>query len=144
MTVCPRSKQRGTVATTDGWAIWTGTKSQDACWQLLKFLQTDEWHDVMMRITGNGPARKSLAEKWIKTVREANPQLASTNLAAFVDGMSKGYARPNAVFRFDDEVRPDLTQALQRVMDRNEAPLADTIRAAVATVNAKLKQLSGK
>ena len=142
--VYPRGKQRGTVATTDGWAIWVGTKAQDACWQLLKFLQTDEWNDVMMRITGNGPARKSLADKWIRTVKTSTPKLADKNLTAFVDGMTKGYARPNAVFRFDDEVRPDLTQALQRTMDRNEAPLADTIRTAVATVNAKLKQLAGK
>ena len=29
-------------------------------------------------------------------------------------------------------------------MDRNEAPLADTVRAAVAAVNAKLKQLAVK
>ena len=72
------------------------------------------------------------------------PKLADKNLAAFVDGMTKNYGRPNPVFRFDDEVRPDLTQALVKTLDRNEAPLGDTIRPAVATVNAKLKQLSGK
>lgn len=144
VTVYPRNKQRGTVATTDGWAIWVGTKAQDACWQLQKFLQTDEWNDIMMRVTGNAPARKSLSDKWIRALKASTPKLADKNLAAFVDGMTKNYGRPNPVFRFDDEVRPDLTQALQRTLDRNEAPLADTIRAAVSTVNAKLKQLAGK
>ncbi len=144
VTIYPRNKQRGTVATTDGWAIWSGSKVQDACWLLLKFLQTDEWNDIMMRVTGNGPARKSLADKWIRTLKASTPKLADKNLTALVDGMAKGYARPNPVFRFDDEVRPDLTQALAKTMDRNEAPLADTVRTAVATVNAKLKQLAGK
>ena len=143
VTIYPRHRQRGTVATPDGWAIWSGARAQDACWQLLTFLQTDEWIDVMICVTGNVPARKSLADAWIRKVKASNPRLASSNLAAFVDGTNKGYARPNAVFRYDDEVRPDLTQALQRVMDHNEAPLADTIRPAVATVNARLKQLAG-
>lgn len=46
--------------------------------------------------------------------------------------------------RVGSAVLPDLTQALQRTLDRNEAPLAATIRAAVGTVNAKLKHLAGK
>lgn len=140
----PRGKQRGTVATTNGWATWSGSKAQDEAWQLQKFLQADEWNDIHMRVTANSPARKSLLDRWIRLVKSSAPKLADKNLAALADGMTKSYARPNPVFRFEDEVRPDLTQVLARTMDRNEAPLADTIRSAVATVNTKLKQLAGK
>jgi hypothetical protein len=40
-------------------------------------------------------------------------------------------------------VRPQLQQAINATVDRNEAPLADTIRAAVAAANARLRQLAG-
>jgi multiple sugar transport system substrate-binding protein len=139
----PRNKQRGTVATTDGWSIWTGSKAPDAGWLLLKYLQTDTWDEIMMRIVGNQPPRKSMSERWIRTVKQAIPELADKNLAAFADAKAKGYAYPNAVFRFDDEVRPQLQEAINKTVVNNQAPLADTIRAAVAAANARLKQLAG-
>jgi ABC-type glycerol-3-phosphate transport system substrate-binding protein len=131
------------VATTDGWGIWTGTASTEASWALIRFLETDEWNDVFMRVTGNQSARKSLADRWVKTTKESIPEMADKNLAAFTEPLTKGYARPNAVFRFDDDVRPLLNDAVSKTLDKNEAPLADTMRNAVATVNAKLKQLAG-
>ncbi|HEX2185733.1 MAG TPA: extracellular solute-binding protein [Chloroflexota bacterium] len=141
--IYPRGKQRNTVATTDGWASWQESEAPEACWTLLRFLQTDEWIDVYTKATGNQPARKSHAGRWMATVRSSIPQLATKNLSAFVDGITKNYARPNAVVRFDAEVRPGLQQAITSTVDRNEAPLADTIRAAVAAANARLKQLAG-
>lgn len=142
--VYPKGKQRSTVATTDGWAIWIGTKAPEACWTLLKFLQTDEWIDMLMRLTGNGPARKSLADRWVRTLKQASPRLADKHLAAYTDALAKNYARPNPVFRFDDEVRPLLQEAITKTLDRNEAPLADTIRSAVAAANARLRQLAAE
>jgi hypothetical protein len=138
-----KGKQRDTVATTDGWGNWTGTASTEASWALIRFLETDEWNDVFMRVTGNQSSRKSLADRWIKVTKEAIPEMADKNLAAFTEPFTKGYARPNAVFRFDDDVRPLLSDAVSKTLDKNEAPLADTMRNAVATVNAKLKQLAG-
>ena len=37
---------RFTLATNDGWSIWKGSKAPDATWELLKFLQSDEWTDI--------------------------------------------------------------------------------------------------
>ncbi|MGH2369362.1 MAG: hypothetical protein ACRDI2_14305, partial [Chloroflexota bacterium] len=111
---------------------------------VMKFLQTDQWIDIYTRQTSHQPARKSHAERWMKTVQASAPLLAGKNLAAYVDGIVKNYARPNAVFRFDSEVRPDLQKAINATVDRNEAPLADTIRAAVAAANARLRQLAGQ
>jgi multiple sugar transport system substrate-binding protein len=140
----PRQRQRGTVATTDGWGIWTGTRAPDACWLLLRFLQTDEWYDIVMRIVGNQPPRKSLSDRWIRTVKQAIPELGDKNLGAFTDAKARGYAFPNAVFRFDDDVRPLLQEAINKTVVTNEAPLVDTMRAAVAAANARLKQLAGQ
>ena len=144
VTVYTKGKQRDTVATTDGWTVWNGTKAQDACWLLMRFLQTDAWIEIFSRITATQPARRSMADRWIKIMKESVPGLADKNLAAYNDGISKGYARPNAVFRFDTEVRPQLQDAITKTMDRNEAPLATTIRSTVATVNATLKQLASQ
>lgn len=138
-----KGKQRDTVATTDGWGIWSGTQATEACWALLKFLESDEWNDVFMRITGNQSARKSLGDRWLKVTKEALPEMADKNLSAFTEPITKGYARPNAVFRFDDDVRPLLTDAVKKTMDTDGAPLGDTMRSAVAAVNAKLKELAG-
>jgi hypothetical protein len=86
---------------------------------------------------------KSLADRWVETTKEAIPEMADKNLAAFTEPFAKGHARPNAVFRFDDDVRPLLNDAVSKTPGKNEAPLGDTMRNAVATVNAKLKQLAG-
>ena len=97
----------------------------------------------MASTTDLQPSRKSYAERWIKSIKVTYPALADKNVAAFVDGIASNYARPNAVFRFDDAVRPQLQQAINQTVDSNQAPLADTIRAAVAAANAQLKQLAG-
>lgn len=111
---------------------------------LLRFLQTDEWFDITMRIVGNQPSRKSLAARWITTVKSAIPQLADKNLSVFSDGITKGYAQPNAVFRYDEDIRPGIQDAINRTVVNNQAPVADTIRTAVAAANATLKRLAAE
>jgi ABC-type glycerol-3-phosphate transport system substrate-binding protein len=143
LAIYPRGKQRNTVATTDGWGLWSGTKAPDQAWDVMRFLQSDEWNEVVLTKSDYQPSRKSFADRWIRTVKTAIAQLRDQNVSAFVHGIANNYARPNAVFRFDDDVRPQLQQAINQTVDQNAAPLADTIRAAVAAANARLKQLAG-
>ena len=51
---------RNTLATTDGWAIWKGSKNPNEAWEFLKFLQSDEWNDIMITTGFLRPSRLSL------------------------------------------------------------------------------------
>jgi multiple sugar transport system substrate-binding protein len=92
-------RQRDTLATHDGWAIWKGSKVADEAWELLKFLQSDQWLDINVPITGQQPARKSFQDRWMKALKDSNPQLASKNLKPFTDAINQNYARPKEFLR---------------------------------------------
>lgn len=89
---------RNTLATTDGWAIWKGTKGADEAWEFLKFLQTDEWNELMITIGYLRPSRLSLFDKWETLVKKAVPDLADKNLRAFGDATQ--YATTMELFQF--------------------------------------------
>ena len=91
-------KQRDTLATHDGWALWKGSKVADETWELLKFLQGDEWTDIAARVSGQQPARRSFQDTWTKAIKEANPGLADKNLKPFTDGIQQNFARPKEFF----------------------------------------------
>jgi multiple sugar transport system substrate-binding protein len=92
-------KQRDTLATHDGWGIWKGSKNIDESWELVKFLQSDEWVDINSRISGQQPARKSMQDRWAKGLKEAYPQLADKNLKPFQEAIAQNYARPKEFFK---------------------------------------------
>ncbi len=92
-------KQRATLATNDGWSIWKGSKSIDEAWELVKFVQSDEWTEINAQATGQQPARKSFQELWVKLAKQGNPGLAHMNLNAFAEAIQQNYARPIELFR---------------------------------------------
>jgi multiple sugar transport system substrate-binding protein len=82
-----------TLATTDGFGIYAGTKHPDAAWELLKFLISKEYGRAMARANFLQPARASLVNDWIDYVRQEYPQQAKdVDIAAFADGHIKGYS----------------------------------------------------
>ena len=50
---------------------WSGreVKNKDEAWALISFLQTDEWWDINMPITGQQPTRVSLQAKYPVVLR---------------------------------------------------------------------------
>lgn len=54
-----------TLATTDGFAIYAGTKHPEAAWEFLKFLVSPEYGRAMARDELLQPARASLVEEWV-------------------------------------------------------------------------------
>jgi len=78
---------QNTLATTDGWTIWKGTKGAQQAWEFLKFLQSDEWNNLMITIGLLRPSRLSLFSKWESLVKTAVPGLADKNLKAFGDAV---------------------------------------------------------
>ena len=85
--------RRVTLATTDGFGIYAGTRHPDAAWELVKFLVSKEYGLAMARANFLQPARASLVDEWVGFIREEFPRRArEMDIAAFADGHLKGYS----------------------------------------------------
>jgi multiple sugar transport system substrate-binding protein len=78
-----------TINTTDGWAIWKGTKNPEAAWELMKFLITPTYIKAMASAQGLQPARKSVLPDWFAVMREAFPPLEDVRLEMWGEAMDK-------------------------------------------------------
>ena len=73
-------KQRMTWITTDGWGMWSGTKSKAQAWEFTKFLASPEWYKMQTRADLLIPSRISLLDDWMQVVRSRYPSLEKVNL----------------------------------------------------------------
>jgi multiple sugar transport system substrate-binding protein len=100
-----------TLATTDGFGIYSGTKHPNAAWELVKFLISPEYGRAMARTNFLQPARASLVEDWVQYVRAEYPeQTRDVDIAAFADGHLKGYSVIAEVF-------PNMSEATRLAED---------------------------
>jgi multiple sugar transport system substrate-binding protein len=91
--------RRVTLATTDGFAIYAGTKHPDAAWALLKFLVSPTYGRAMARTHLLQPARISLVEEWVDYIQKLYPAKArDVDIAAFADGHIQGYSVTAEIF----------------------------------------------
>jgi multiple sugar transport system substrate-binding protein len=91
--------RRVTLATTDGFGIYAGTRHPEAAWDLVKFLISKEYGRAMARANFLQPARASLIEEWISFIQAEFPQQTrDVDLAAFADGHLKGYSVTAEIF----------------------------------------------
>ena len=98
---------RVTLATTDGFGIYAGTRHPEEAWQLLKFLISDEYALAMARANFLLPAKASLVDDWASMVHQQYPEAAAeADIAAFADGHLKGYSVTAEVFADMAEARP--------------------------------------
>lgn len=91
--------RRVTLATTDGFGIYAGTKYPEAAWELLKFLTGKDYGRAMAWANFLQPARASLVEEWAGFIRQEFPLKArEVDIAAFADGHLKGYSVTAEIF----------------------------------------------
>jgi multiple sugar transport system substrate-binding protein len=137
ITVLPRGPaQRASHASTDGWAIYSGSKQREGAWALMKFLQTDAWIEPAIGIGGHVPARKTWLDRYPQLMKQAYPALADKNLAAFTEPGKQDYAFPIQLFKKHLESRDIYHAAGTAVFTQNERPVADTFRDAAKQINA--------
>ena len=97
---------RVTLASTDGFGIYAGTRHPEAAWELLKFLISKDYGRAMARANFLQPARASLVEEWVQFIREEFPEKAKdVDIAAFADGHLKGYSVTAEVFPNMDDAK---------------------------------------
>jgi multiple sugar transport system substrate-binding protein len=91
--------RRATLATTDGFGVYAGTRHPDAAWELVQFLIGQDYGRAMARANFLQPARASLIDEWVGFVREEYPEKAKdVDIAAFADAHVKGYSVTAEIF----------------------------------------------
>jgi multiple sugar transport system substrate-binding protein len=112
-----------TLATTDGFGIYAGTKHPEAAWELLKFLISKEYGRAMARANFLQPARASLVEDWIGYVRAEFPEKAKEmDIAAFAEGHIKGYSVVAEISPNMAEANQIASAAWEQILTTGQAP----------------------
>jgi multiple sugar transport system substrate-binding protein len=127
--------RRATLATTDGFGIYAGTKYPDAAWELVKFLLSKDYGRAMAKAHFLQPARSSLVEDWVGYVRDEYPdKTKDMDIAAFADGHRKGYSVVAEIFANQDEAKRIAYDAWNQVFTLGQAPI-DQMRIASQEIN---------
>ena len=125
--------QPNTLLTTDGWSIWKGSKGVPEAWEFLKWLQSDEWNELMINMGYLRPSRISLFDKWKSTVVKAVPELADKNLDAF--NAAAKYGTTLELFQFNAEANEIIIAARDKAIRTGDPNPKDIFTQAAAKVN---------
>ena len=112
-----------TLATTDGFGIYAGTKHPQEAWELMKFLIGKEYGRAMARANFLQPARASLVDDWVGYIRAEFPEKAKeVDIAAFADGHIKGYSVVAEVAANMDEANRIASAMWDQILTTGQAP----------------------
>lgn len=118
--------RRVTLATTDGFGIYAGTKHPEAAWEFVKFLISQDYGRAMAKAAFLQPARASLVEEWVGFIREEFPEKArEVDIAAFADGHLKGYSVTGEVAANMAEATRIANAAWDRILTLGQAPVEE-------------------
>ena len=113
---------RVTLATTDGYGIFAGTKHPEEAWELLKFLTSEEYGRAMAEANFLQPARASLVNEWAALVQAEFPvKAAEVDIPAFADGHVNGYSVTAEVFTNMAEAKTITYAAWDRLFTHGQA-----------------------
>jgi ABC-type glycerol-3-phosphate transport system substrate-binding protein len=116
--------RRVTLATTDGFGIYAGTRHPEAAWELVKFLIGKEYGRAMARTNFLQPARASLVDEWVGFIRAEFPRKAKdVDIAAFADGHLKGYSVTAEIFASMAEAKQLAVAAWDQIFTLGQAPV---------------------
>jgi multiple sugar transport system substrate-binding protein len=118
-------ERRATLATTDGYAIFAGTRHPEAAWELIKFLTSQEYGRAMAQAHLLQPARSSLVDEWVDMVRAAYPrQTEDMDIASFATSHTDGFSVTAEVFPNMSEARRLASQAWKRIYTLGQSPVS--------------------
>jgi multiple sugar transport system substrate-binding protein len=115
-----------TLATTDGFGIYAGTRHPEAAWELLKFLVSKDYGLAMARTHFLQPARRSLVPDWVSYIREEYPEKAEeVDIAAFADGQINDYSVTAEIFPEMVGVSDIARDTWTQIFTLGKAPVTD-------------------
>lgn len=116
--------RRAVLGTTDGWALWKGTKAKETAWELMKLAVTNEFYDQQSKIEARFPSRKSAMDTWVKIMREQYPATQPVNLKVITDALTTmNYPTVDESFLCQTEAQPVLQAALDDVFKAGMSPV---------------------
>ena len=111
-----------TLATTDGFAIYSGTSQPEAAWELVKFLVGRNYGKAMAEAQLLQPARASLVKDWVNIVRQQYPvQAREIDLTVFAGGQIEGYSVTAEVFANMSDARELARAAWEQIYTLGQA-----------------------
>jgi multiple sugar transport system substrate-binding protein len=128
--------QRKVLGTTDGAAIWKGSKNRDEAWALLKWIAGPENQMAIVTSVGRVPVRHSILAKWKTEVPRLRPNLADVNLNVAIEAMEQGYPSGREFFKDNNAAADIIKPALEKMFITGNTPtsylkeVADQVTAA--------------
>jgi multiple sugar transport system substrate-binding protein len=116
---------RVTMGSTDGFAIYKGSRYPEAAWEFMKFLISPRYGRAMSRAHLLQPARASLLNDWIADAQEQYPEKTKgMNLRAFAEGHLQGYSVTPEIFANQEEARRLTANAWEQIFTLGRAPVS--------------------
>jgi multiple sugar transport system substrate-binding protein len=116
--------RRAALGTTDGWALWKGTKYKEVSWELIKYATSIDYYNQQTKIEARVPSRKSALDNWVKIVREQFPSTQNVNLKVVTDALTTmNYPTVDESFLCQTEAQPVLQAALDDVFKAGKSPV---------------------
>lgn len=116
--------RRVTLATTDGFGIYAGTRHPEAAWELVKFLISKKYGLAMAEANFLQPARASLVDQWVGFVRDEYPEKAKdVDIAAFAEGHLQGYSVTAEIFANMNDAYRITQTAWEQIFTLGKAPV---------------------
>jgi ABC-type glycerol-3-phosphate transport system substrate-binding protein len=115
--------RRATLGTTDGYAIYKGSKNPEAAWDLVQFLVDDYFQTMVTETWGGIPARLSLLPNWKEITIRNFPTLENANLDAILETLEEGYPMLTEEFKNHAESQVIVEAALQKVFEVGDTPV---------------------
>ncbi len=117
--------RRVTIATTDGFGIYRGTRYPQATWELMKFLISKEYGLAMARANFLQPARASLVQDWVGFIRQEYPEKTrDMDIAVFAEGHTRGYSVVAEIFQNMVEAKRIVYAAWDQIYLLGEQPVS--------------------
>jgi multiple sugar transport system substrate-binding protein len=116
--------RRVTLATTDGFGIYKGTRYPQASWELMKFLIGKAYGRAMAKTNLLQPARASLVQDWVGYIRQEFPEKTQEmDIAVFAEGQMEGYSVVSEIFPNMVEAKRLIYSAWDQIFLLGEQPV---------------------
>jgi len=113
---------RKVLGTTDGFAIWKGSKHVPEAWQLLQYLAGPDFQTAQCEVTGLLPVRTSVLAKWRSICIQKYPELAEINLDVGPQAMQLGYPGNRRIFHDDTDGVTMVNDGLTKLFSKPGTP----------------------